>query len=81
MESRLSGFLDFTRANARRAHADALPGASHDGAHRSEIRIPAAAARIVRVAHDVSVARRFAAVFTLQCHDCSTSHLIEIADG
>jgi hypothetical protein len=80
MDSRLSGFSDFACADACRAHAYALPGARYHRAHRPQIRIPAATPRVVGVAHDISVARPFAAVLTLQCHNSSTFHLIEIAD-
>src|SRR5579859_7337964 len=78
MVSRLSGFFDAARANARGADANALMRACHYGAHGLQIRVPAAPARIVGVAHHVAVAGTFAAEFTLQCHGSSTSNLLKL---
>jgi hypothetical protein len=69
--SRLSGFFDFARTDARGADFDALACTRNKGADRLEIWVPAAAPSIVGVADDVAEARSLAAVFTLHCHDCS----------
>jgi hypothetical protein len=45
-----------------------LLDARHHRAHALQIRIPPPPARIVGVADDVSIGRRFAAELTLQCH-------------
>jgi len=58
-------------ADARRTHPDMPLDARHNRAHALQIRIPAAPARIVGVADDVSIGRRFAAEFTLHCHSIS----------
>jgi hypothetical protein len=61
-------FFDFAGADARRANANVLFGAANDSVHALEVRIPAAATRVIRVADDVAIVRRFAAKLTLQCH-------------
>ncbi len=71
--SRLSGFFDFARANARGADFDALAGSGNQGADRLEIWIPTAAPGIVGVADHVAEAWALAAVFTLHCHNSSYS--------
>jgi len=62
------GFLYFAGTDARRANADLFPHARHNRAQALQVRIPPAPPRIVRVADHVSIVRRFAAEFTLQCH-------------
>src|SRR6516164_3811804 len=76
MVSRLGGFFHSARSNARGADAYALMGARFHHPYRPQIRVPAAAPGIVSVAHHVSVARTFPAVLTLQCHNSSTSNLL-----
>src|SRR5207253_641230 len=71
ISSRLRGFFDFARANARGAHFHALARARDKGADRLQVRVPAAAPGIVGVADYVAVARSLAAVLTLHCHDSS----------
>ena len=61
-------FLDAAGANASGADAHLLVDARHNRANTLQIGVPAAATRVVRVADNVSVVRRFAAEFTLQCH-------------
>ena len=70
----LGGFSDATGANARGANADLLANAIEDGPDAAQVRIPAAAAHIVRMANHVPVARFFAADFTCKCHDLLTPH-------
>jgi hypothetical protein len=62
------GFLYLAGADARRAYADLLPHARHDGAQALQVRIPPAPTRVIRVADHISKMRRFAAELTLQCH-------------
>src|SRR5260370_2806408 len=62
------GFLYFAGADARRANADLLPHARHHRAQALQVRIPPAPPRVIRVADHISIMRRFAAEFTLQCH-------------
>src|SRR5215472_10229531 len=72
------GFFHAPGANARRTHSDMLLDARHHRAHAPQIRIPPAPPRIVSVADDVSIGRRFAAEFTLQCHfDCPARSKLE----
>jgi hypothetical protein len=47
-----------------------------DGADALKVRIPAAAARVVRVADHVAERRPFAAKLTFLCHDCSSQSLL-----
>ncbi|SRR6266481_5500082 len=61
-------FLDFAGADARRANADLFPHASHHRAQALQVRIPPASPRVICVADHISIMRRFAAKFTLQCH-------------
>jgi hypothetical protein len=58
-----------THADASGANANLFARAIDPGANALEVRIPAAAARVVGVADHVAEMRRFAANFTLQCHD------------
>jgi hypothetical protein len=53
-----------------------LPHARHYRAQALQIRIPSAPPRVIRVADDVSIVRRFAAKFTLQCHFSSCFNFI-----
>src|SRR5262249_25260231 len=62
------GFGYFAGANARSANAKMLVNATHNGANALQVRVPAAAAGVVRVADHVAVLRPFAAEITLQCH-------------
>src|SRR5215472_2254127 len=62
------GFFHPAGADASRAYPDMLLDARHHRTHALQIRIPAAPPRVVGVADDVSVGRRFTAEFTLQCH-------------
>jgi hypothetical protein len=61
-------FFYFAGADARRANTDLLAHPCHHGAHALQVRIPPATPRVIRVADHVSIMRRFAAEFTLQCH-------------
>lgn len=81
MDSRLSGFGNASGTDASSADLNAFVRTGHNRAYRLQIGVPAAAPRIVGVADYVSVARTFAAEFTLQCHGSSTSNLVEIADS
>jgi len=72
ISSRLGGFFDFARANARGADFHALARAGHQGANGLQIRVPTATPGIVGVADYVTVARSLAAVRTLHCHDSSS---------
>ena len=69
-------FFDFAGADARGAHANVLFGSRNDGVHALEVWIPAATTRIVRVAHNVAIVRRFAAKLTLQCHFSSCLQIL-----
>jgi hypothetical protein len=60
-----------THADARGANANLFARTIDHGANALEVRIPAAAPGIVGVADHVAIMRRFAADFTLQCHDSS----------
>src|SRR5580698_3170479 len=62
------GFLHLAGTDARRADTHLLLHARHDCVHAFQIRIPPPPARVVRVAHHVSIMRPFAAKITLQCH-------------
>jgi len=62
------GFFHTARANASRAHANMLPRTFDNRFHALQVRIPPPPPRVVRVADDVSIVRRFAAEFALQCH-------------
>jgi hypothetical protein len=64
-----SRFLDATGADARSANADLFVSAIDNSLHAAEIRIPAAAAHVVRVADHVAEARLLTADFTSECHD------------
>jgi len=61
-------FFHSPGANAGGANSDVLPASIHDRVHAPKVWIPASPPRVVRVADHVSIARRFAAEFTLQCH-------------
>ena len=54
-------FFDTASADASRADAKMLPGALNDRFHAPQIRIPASAARVIRVTDYVPVVRRLAA--------------------
>jgi len=58
-----------------------LANAFHDGSDAAQIRIPAAAPHIVRVADDVSKTRLLAANFTCECHGCSSLGMINQANS
>ena len=62
------GFFDAAGANAGRANAHVALGSADDGAHAAEIGIPAAPARVVRVADHIAKLRGFPAEFTLHGH-------------
>ena len=62
-------FLDFSSPNATGAYAHRFRVAARGGAHALQVGIPAPAARIVGMAHHVSVLWAFAAEFTLHCHE------------
>jgi hypothetical protein len=53
-----------------------LPHARHYGAQALQIRIPSAPPRVIRVDDHISIVRRFAAKFTLQCHFSSCFNFI-----
>src|SRR5712664_2426706 len=61
-------FLHFARADTRRANTHLLPHARHNRAQALQVRIPPAPPRVICVADHISIMRRFAAEFTLQCH-------------
>src|ERR1700719_359802 len=71
VESKVSSsgsFLDASRANAFRTNAHVLPRTVHERADAPQIRIPAAAARIIRVTDHVAKVRHLAAQLTLHRH-------------
>jgi len=61
-------FLHASATDALRAGTHMLLHARNDRANAPQVRIPSAPPRVVRVADYVSIVRRFAAEFTLQCH-------------
>jgi hypothetical protein len=71
-------FFHAAQSDARRAHLHLLPHAIHHRTHSLQIRIPPPAARIIRVAYHIPVARPFAANFTLQCHNSPLPKLQKI---
>jgi hypothetical protein len=64
-------FYDFAAAQAGSADADTLGPATHFGADRTQIDVPAPLSHIVGVADVVSKLRPFAADRANLCHDCS----------
>src|SRR5467141_5284899 len=69
-------FLHASATDALRACTHMLLHARNDRANAPQVRIPPAPPRVVRVADHVSIVRRFAAEFTLQCHCSSCLPLI-----
>lgn len=61
-------FDDLAGLQAGGADADALVGAIHAGAHRTQVHVPAAAAHVVSVADLISKLRAFAADVANLCH-------------
>src|SRR6266478_4312094 len=61
-------FLYFARADTRGANTHLLPHSRHNRAQALQVRIPPATPRVICVADHISIVRRFAAEFTLQCH-------------
>ena len=70
------GFFYAPSANTRGTNPDVLLDSRYHSAHALQIRIPAATARVVRVADHVAIVRRFSAEFTLQCHSIFLLNLI-----
>jgi hypothetical protein len=67
-------FLDFSSLDATRAYAHRFRVAARRRAHALQVGVPAPAARIVGVAHHVSVLGALAAEFTLHCHKLFLYH-------
>src|SRR6476469_11265545 len=71
------GFDDLAGLEAGGADADALVGAVHAGAHRTQVHIPAAAAHVVSVADLISKLRAFAADVANLCHSIDSRYLTQ----
>ena len=65
---------DLAGLEAGGADANALVGAVHAGAHRTQVHVPAAAAHVVSVADLISKLRAFAADVANLCH-CNNSQM------
>jgi hypothetical protein len=73
--------LDASRPDARRAHTDVLTHAVNHCANSLKIWVPAAAARVIRMADHVAETRAFAAKLTSHCHNCSSSDFQELTQS
>jgi hypothetical protein len=69
----LSGFLNLTGANARRANANPAARAVDQRSNRLQIQIPPAIRNVVSVADPVSELRPAAAYFANSCHKTEIS--------
>lgn len=70
--SQLGCFRDAAGPNAGCAHADLFASAIYHSVDALKIRVPSAAARIVRVTDHVSERRALAAKRAFHCHDNSS---------
>ena len=71
----LRDLLNFTRANAGRAHPEALARAIHQSANRLEVQVPAPIGDVVSVADPVSELGTATANFANSCHKTEISRM------
>ena len=72
---------DAARPDTGSAHTNVLTHAVNYRANSLQIWVPAAAARIIRMADHVAKTRPFAAKLTSHCHKYSSSHFHKLAQS